>query len=46
LFELDTAPAMSAKGVIKSMDEVMAQSGRQFYPGGHPATMAGYYTTT
>ncbi len=46
VFEVGTATMMSAKGAIKPVYEVMAESGKRFDPGGYLAAVAGYYTTT
>lgn len=46
VFEVGTATMMSAKGAIKPVYEVMAESGKAFDPSVYLAAVAGYYTTT
>ncbi|MBB3066417.1 sn-glycerol-3-phosphate ABC transporter substrate-binding protein UgpB [Limibacillus halophilus] len=46
VFEVGTATMMSAKGAIKPVYEVMAESGLPFDPNAYLAAVAGYYTTT
>jgi sn-glycerol 3-phosphate transport system substrate-binding protein len=46
VFEVGTATMMAAKGAIKPVYEVMAESGLPFDPNVYLPTVAGYYTTT
>ena len=46
VFEVGTATMMAAKGAIKPVFEVMAESGLPFDPGVYLPTVTGYYTTT
>ena len=46
VFEVGTATMMSARGAIKPVYEVMAESGLAFDPDGYLAAVKGYYTTT
>lgn len=46
VFEVGTATMMGAKGAIKPVYEVMADSGKPFDPSAYLAAVAGYYTTT
>ncbi|WP_171229022.1 sn-glycerol-3-phosphate ABC transporter substrate-binding protein UgpB [Ruegeria sp. HKCCA4008] len=46
VFEVGTATMMSAKGAIKPVYEVMAESGASFYPDAYIGAVKGYYTTT
>ena len=46
VFEVGTATMMAAKGAIKPVYEVMAESGLPFDPNAYLPTVAGYYTTT
>lgn len=46
VFEVGTATMMAAKGAIKPVYEVMAESGLPFDPGVYLPTVTGYYTTT
>ena len=45
VFEVGTASMMAAKGAIKPVYEVMAESGLPFDPKAYLPTVAGYYTT-
>lgn len=45
VFEVGTATMMAAKGAIKPVYEVMAESGLPFDPDAYLATVTGYYTT-
>ncbi len=45
VFEVGTASMMAAKGAIKPVYEVMAESGLPFDPNVYLPTVAGYYTT-
>ncbi len=45
VFEVGTATMMAAKGAIKPVYEVMAESGQPWNPDAYLATVAGYYTT-
>ncbi len=45
VFEVGTATMMAAKGAIKPVYEIMAQSGAPFDPDGYLAPVKGYYTT-
>ena len=45
VFEVGTATMMAAKGAIKPVYEVMAESGLPFDPNAYLATVTGYYTT-
>lgn len=45
VFEVGTATMMAAKGAVKPVYEVMAQSGARFDAGGYLAPVKGYYTT-
>ncbi len=45
VFEVGTASMMAAKGAIKPVYEVMAESGLPFDPNAYLSTVAGYYTT-
>jgi sn-glycerol 3-phosphate transport system substrate-binding protein len=44
VFEVGTASMMAAKGAIKPVYEVMAESGLAFDPKAYLSTVAGYYT--
>ena len=46
VFEVGTATMMAAKGAIKPVYEVMAESGLEFDPDVYLAAVKGYYTTT
>ena len=46
VFEVGTASMMAAKGAIKPVYEVMAESGLPFNPDGFLPTVTGYYTTS
>ena len=46
VFEVGTATMMSAKGAIKPVHEVMAESGAAFDPEAYIGSVKGYYTTT
>jgi len=46
VFEVGTATMMSAKGAIKPVYEVMAESGEKFDPKAYVPAVAGYYTNT
>lgn len=46
VFEVGTATMMAAKGAIKPVYEVMAESGLDFDPNVYLAAVKGYYTTT
>ncbi|NOD97143.1 sn-glycerol-3-phosphate ABC transporter substrate-binding protein UgpB [Ruegeria sp. HKCCD6228] len=46
VFEVGTATMMSAKGAIKPVYEVMAESGASFDPDAYIGAVKGYYTTT
>lgn len=46
VFEVGTATMMSAKGAIKPVYEVMAESGASFDPDAYIGSVKGYYTTT
>ena len=46
VFEVGTATMMAAKGAIKPVYEVMADSGLKFNPDAYIAPVKGYYTTT
>lgn len=46
VFEVGTASMMAAKGAIKPVYEVMAESGLKFDPNAYLPTVTGYYTTT
>ena len=46
VFEVGTATMMSAKGAIKPVHEVMAESGEKFDPKAYVPAVAGYYTNT
>ncbi len=46
VFEVGTATMMGAKGAIKPVYEVMAESGAEFDPGAYIGSVKGYYTTT
>lgn len=45
VFEVGTASMMAAKGAIKPVYEVMAESGQPFNPEAFLPTVTGYYTT-
>jgi sn-glycerol 3-phosphate transport system substrate-binding protein len=45
VFEVGTATMMAAKGAIKPVYEVMAESGLEFDPSVYLAAVTGYYTT-
>jgi sn-glycerol 3-phosphate transport system substrate-binding protein len=45
VFEVGTATMMAAKGAIKPVYEVMAESGLPFDPNAYLSTVTGYYTT-
>jgi sn-glycerol 3-phosphate transport system substrate-binding protein len=45
VFEVGTASMMAAKGAIKPVYEVMAQSGQPWSPNAYLSTVTGYYTT-
>jgi sn-glycerol 3-phosphate transport system substrate-binding protein len=45
VFEVGTATMMAAKGAIKPVYEVMAESGQPWNPDAYLSTVAGYYTT-
>ena len=45
VFEVGTATMMAAKGAIKPVYEVMAESGQPWNPDAYLATVTGYYTT-
>jgi len=45
VFEVGTATMMAAKGAIKPVYEVMAESGLPFDPDAYLPTVTGYYTT-
>ena len=44
VFEVGTASMMAAKGAIKPVYEVMAESGQPFDPNAYLSTVTGYYT--
>ncbi len=46
VFEVGTATMMAAKGAIKPVHEVMAESGLPFDPNAYLPTVTGYYTTS
>jgi sn-glycerol 3-phosphate transport system substrate-binding protein len=46
VFEVGTATMMAARGAVKPMHELMAETGTTFDPGAYLAAVAGYYTTT
>jgi len=46
VFEVGTATMMNAKGAIKPVHELMAETGTEFDPSIYLAAVAGYYTTT
>jgi sn-glycerol 3-phosphate transport system substrate-binding protein len=46
VFEVGTATMMAAKGAIRPVYEVMAESGAQFDPDAYIGAVKGYYTTT
>ena len=46
VFEVGTATMMAARGAVKPMYELMAETGTPFDPGAYLAAVAGYYTTT
>ena len=46
VFEVGTASMMAAKGAIKPVYEVMAESGLPFDPNVYLPTVTGYYTTS
>lgn len=46
VFEVGTATMMGAKGAIKPIYEVMAESGASFDPDAYIGAVKGYYTTT
>jgi sn-glycerol 3-phosphate transport system substrate-binding protein len=46
VFEVGTATMMAAKGAIKPVYEVMAESGLPFDPNAYLPTVTGYYTTS
>lgn len=46
VFEVGTATMMAAKGAIKPVYEVMAESGASFDPDAYIGSVKGYYTTT
>ncbi len=46
VFEVGTATMMSAKGAIKPVYEVMAESGASFDPDAYIGSVKGYYTST
>ncbi len=46
VFEVGTATMMSAKGAIKPVYEVMAESGAKFDPNAYIGAVKGYYTST
>jgi sn-glycerol 3-phosphate transport system substrate-binding protein len=46
VFEVGTASMMAAKGAIKPVYEVMAESGQPWSPDAYLSTVTGYYTTT
>ena len=46
VFEVGTATMMAAKGAVKPVYEVMAESGAQFDPDAYIGAVKGYYTTT
>ncbi|PWW01767.1 carbohydrate ABC transporter substrate-binding protein (CUT1 family) [Hoeflea marina] len=46
VFEVGTATMMAAKGAVKPVYEVMAESGLTFDPSIYLASVAGYYTNT
>ena len=45
VFEVGTTTMMAAKGAVKPVYEVMAESGLPFNPGVYLPTVTGYYTT-
>ncbi|MCH8167666.1 MAG: sn-glycerol-3-phosphate ABC transporter substrate-binding protein UgpB [Proteobacteria bacterium] len=46
VFEVGTATMMAARGAVKPMYQLMAETGTPFDPGAYLAAVAGYYTTT
>jgi sn-glycerol 3-phosphate transport system substrate-binding protein len=46
VFEVGTATMMGARGAIKPVYEVMAESGAEFDPDAYIGSVKGYYTTT
>ncbi|WP_372614772.1 sn-glycerol-3-phosphate ABC transporter substrate-binding protein UgpB [Aquicoccus sp.] len=46
VFEVGTATMMGAKGAVKPVYEVMAESGAEFDPDAYIGAVKGYYTTT
>ena len=46
VFEVGTATMMAAKGAVKPVYQVMAESGQPFNPGAYLSTVTGYYTTS
>jgi sn-glycerol 3-phosphate transport system substrate-binding protein len=46
VFEVGTATMMAARGAVKPMYELMAETITPFDPNGYLAAVAGYYTTT
>ena len=45
VFEVGTATMMAAKGAVKPVWQLMAESGEKFDPGAYLPAVAGYYTT-
>jgi len=46
VFEVGTATMMGAKGAVKPIHEVMAESGAEFDPDAYIGSVKGYYTST
>lgn len=46
VFEVGTATMMSAKGAVKPVHELMAETGADFDPDAYMGAVKGYYTTT
>ncbi|GAK55529.1 extracellular solute-binding protein, family 1 [Candidatus Vecturithrix granuli] len=46
VFEVGTATMMAAKGAIKPVYELMAETGEPFDPNAYLSTVTGYYSTT
>ena len=46
VFEVGTATMMAAKGAIKPVYQLMAETGKPFDPDAYMAAVKGYYTTT
>ena len=46
VFEVGTATMMAAKGAVKPVYQLMAETGKPFDPSAYLSAVAGYYTTT